>query len=141
MSKSSQQSEAKELRKQGKSVRDIAKELSVSKSSASLWTRDIALTIEQIEKLRQNSLKGSERARLQHAIKLKNTRLELIEAKNNEGETEFGSLNVRELDIAGLCLYWSEGSKKNRRIELCNSDPKLIRAFMKWLTICYQIPW
>lgn len=140
MSKSDERLKARELRKLGKSVGDIAKVLFVSKSTASLWTRDILLTVEQIKKLRQDSLNGSEETRLKQAMRLKNNRLQLIENKNKEGEHYFNSISTKELDIAGLCLYWAEGSKKNRRIELCNSDPRLIRAFIKWLTICYQIP-
>lgn len=140
MSKSNERLEARKMRKHGKSVGEIAKTLVVSKSTASLWTRDISLTTEQIEKLKQTSLRGSEKTRFQQAMRLKNNRLQLIENKNKEGEINFNSLNTKELDIAGLCLYWAEGSKKNRRIELCNSDPRLIRAFIKWLTICYQIP-
>lgn len=139
MSKSNERLKAIDLRKEGKSVGEIARTLSVSKSSISLWTRHIALTIEQVEKLRHNSLVGSERTRIQQAMKLKNNRLKLIETKNKEGELEFNFLNKKELDIAGLCLYWSEGSKKSRRIELCNSDPNLIKAFVKWLKNCYQI--
>lgn len=140
MSKSNERLKAIELRKNGESVGKIARLLSTSKSSVSLWTRHIALTIEQVEKLRHNSLVGSERTRIQQAMKLKNDRLKLIDTKNNEGESEFKSLNVKEIDIAGLCLYWSEGSKKNRRVELCNSDSNLIKGFIKWLNICYQIP-
>lgn len=140
MSKSDERLKAIELRKLGKSVGEIAKILSVSKSTTSLWTRHVALTTEQIEKLRQNFLIGSERTRIQQAMRLKNNRLKLIDSMNLEGESMFESLSNRELDIAGLCLYWSEGSKKNRRIELCNSDPNLIKGFIKWLSVCYHIP-
>jgi transposase len=41
------------LRKQGKSIKDIAKELNVSASSVSNWVRKVELTNEQIEALRQ----------------------------------------------------------------------------------------
>jgi len=40
----------------------------------------------------------------------------------------------RELLIAGLMLYWAEGWKKNsERISFSNSDPKMIKLFLKFL--------
>ncbi len=40
----------------------------------------------------------------------------------------------------GLGLYWGEGTKKNRNsVRLGNSDPDLIRVFIKFLESCYQI--
>ncbi len=44
-----------ELRKEGRSVRSIAKILKVSKSSVSIWVRDIVITIEQRKVLDENS--------------------------------------------------------------------------------------
>lgn len=49
---------ARELRKRGVSVKKIAQDLDISKSTASLWVRDIILSIEQLEGLRQSSLEG-----------------------------------------------------------------------------------
>ena len=59
---------ARELRKQGISVKDIAEILRISKSSASIWTRDIILSIEQIEALNKSRLQGAERGRLKSAL-------------------------------------------------------------------------
>ena len=42
--KTVEQLRARELRGQGRSVKEIARELDVSQSSVSLWIRDIALT-------------------------------------------------------------------------------------------------
>ena len=42
---------AQDLRSKGLSVKDIEKKLGISRSSASIWVRDISLTKEQINKL------------------------------------------------------------------------------------------
>jgi len=54
---------ARELRKQGLSMNKIASELSVSKSSVSLWVRDIILTEKQKQCLKDNIPKIGSRKR------------------------------------------------------------------------------
>ncbi len=140
MAKSLLRLEAIRLRQQGESVRNIASKLGVAKSSASLWTRHIILSVEQLENLTKNSLKGGELGRIRGALSQKASRLKRIEYANQKGAESIGNLSVRELDIVGTCLYWAEGSKRNRQIKLCNSDPKMILLFIKWLSIIYNIP-
>ena len=54
---------ARRLRKKGLAIKEIQKRLEVSRSSVSLWVRDIRLTDEQVKKLYLNkktgALKGS----------------------------------------------------------------------------------
>ncbi len=69
--KAKERLEARELRRQGWSVRDICKRLHVSKSSVSLWGRDIPLTAEQFQKLIDNSRRGGYLARYQVAMRNK----------------------------------------------------------------------
>jgi len=48
----------------------------------------------------------------------------------------------RQLKIAGIMLYWGEGSKSNPKnrlwtVDLANSNPKMIKIFLKFLrSIC-----
>ena len=58
---------AREMRSEGQSVRHISKKLKVSKSTASIWTRDIILSVDQLEKLRKSRLKGGELGRVKGA--------------------------------------------------------------------------
>ena len=53
MAKSKQMLQARQLRKEGESIKVIAKKLSVSVSSVSVWCRDIELSKEQIESLKK----------------------------------------------------------------------------------------
>ena len=139
MAKSALKLEAIKLRKRGESVRDIAKKLGVVKSTVSLWVRDVILTIEQAEKLNANLVAGGHKGRLISALLQKKRRLEKIETENQRGERQFTTLTPKELQIAGLCLYWAEGSKKSRTIVICNSDPNIILAFIGWLQLIYGI--
>jgi hypothetical protein len=140
MAKSILRLKALDLRKEGKSVVDISREIGISKSTASVWTREVSLTIKQIEYLKNNSLTGRMKGQIIGSQVLKKRRLALIENYNQLGTQEFPDLTNRELQIAGLCLYWAEGSKKTRKVELCNSDPQMIKFFIYWLQRSYQIP-
>jgi len=53
--KTAEQAEARRLRRLGWSVKEIERHLSVSRSSVSLWVRDVTLTKEQIEELHRRS--------------------------------------------------------------------------------------
>ncbi|MDP8959286.1 MAG: hypothetical protein M3N51_08840 [Actinomycetota bacterium] len=35
--------------------------------------------------------------------------------------------------MAGVVLYWGEGSKTSNRLELANSDIRLVQVFLRWL--------
>lgn len=140
MAKSQLRLEAVALRKQGISVKEIAKKLGVSKSTASLWVRDVILSVEQLENLRKQSIKGTERGRLINAFRQKHARLSKIEHEKELGVQEFKTLSSNELKTAGLSLYWAEGDKKNRRIKLANSDPQMIKFHINWLEKIYRIP-
>ena len=41
-------------------------------------------------------------------------------------------LREKELFVAGLGLYWGEGSKSSSGVRFCNSDPAAIDFAMKW---------
>ena len=140
MEKSYLKNRAIELRKSGLSVKNIAESLGVSKSTASLWVRDIVLSLEQEESLKQRSLKGAEKGRTIGSLVQKQRRLKLLETEKKIGIKEVGQLTKNELKVGGLALYWAEGSKKNRRVELCNSDPFVIKFFINWLINTFDIP-
>ena len=140
MAKSALRLEAIRLREQGESVRDIAKKIGVAKSSASLWVRHVILTLDQAEKLNSNSVKGRLGGGLKGALIQKQARMERENLARKLGQEEFPHLTHREVKIAGLCLYWAEGTKKTRNIVFCNSDPQMIIFFINWLKTTYNIP-
>lgn len=131
--------EARELRSQGVSVKTIAKTLGISKSTSSIWVRDIILSVEQLEALRQSSIKGSERGRLKGALAQKEKKRKLLEEAKIEGIKQLSQIQDKELFVMGLALYWGEGGKRSRRIEFCNSDPKMIQFLLYWFKKYFSV--
>lgn len=139
MAKSKEKNQALKLRQKGKSIKDIAKRLKIAKSTVSLWCRDIRLTPEQIQKLHEKMVKGGYRGRMKGARLQYERRLKRIKEWKKIGVERIGKLSNRDLLIAGLALYWGEGSRKTRRVSLSNSDPKIIQFIIKFLKRVFDI--
>lgn len=45
-----------------------------------------------------------------------------------------------QFELIALTLYWAEGSKYRKRVELTNSDPKAIKLFSKFLLEICDVP-
>ena len=65
----------------------------------------------------------------------KNNRIERIRLEKNIGNSLVSKLSERDLLIAGVSLYWAEGSKKETGagFNFINSDPKMILLMNDWL--------
>ncbi len=133
MAKYLQKIKARKLRSKGESVGMIAKKIGVTKSTVSLWVRDIILSIEQLEELNKRKIKGGELGRLKGSLMQKNRRLNLIKQRETEGRDRLKNLSDKELFVAGIALYWAEGSKKKREFFICNSDPEMIVFMIGWI--------
>ncbi|MGM0629304.1 MAG: hypothetical protein ACQESA_02665 [Patescibacteria group bacterium] len=49
---------------------------------------------------------------------------------------DIGKLSKREIFIAGMFLYWGEGSKTAKTlVSVSNTDPAVLRFFIKWLEV------
>jgi hypothetical protein len=121
-----------ELRRKGLSYGEILSEVPVTKASLSLWLRDVKLGNDQkkrlIEKGNKGRLMGGEARR---AKRIKETR----EIKD-KAIKEVKYLSRRELWLIGAALYWAEGHKERNKgslVRLGNSDPEMIKLFLKWL--------
>jgi transposase-like protein len=128
-----------ELRKQGTSINDIAKQLSVSKGSVSLWVRDVELSKTQRAELNSNghSVDAIEKRRIN---RIRNTsdrhQIQIEKAKG-----EITSLSGHELLLVGASLYWGEGGKtKNNMARISNADPKIICLMMRFFKEICGVP-
>lgn len=139
MVKSELRLEALKLRSKGSSIKYISRLLQVSTSSVSKWVKEILLTQEQIELLRQSELKGKALGRLKSTFLHKNERMKRVNKAREQGIQEISQLSQRELLLCGAALYWGEGNKKSRRTEFFNSDPKMIQFLLIWLQKCMEI--
>lgn len=121
--------QAIELRKAGVSMRSIAAQLEVAKSSISLWTRDIPIPIHCRNKIGQNRTvqSYSNNGKLASASARKK-RLIFQQTGINQARAA-----AENLFIIGCMLYWCEGHKSKNTIEFANSDPDLIVLFIKFL--------
>ncbi len=132
MAKSKEQIKARHLRQEGKSIKEIAKILKVSRSSASIWCRDIRLTKQQIERLHESMVAGSYLGRLKGAQTQKKRKEEKISLYKKDALRRIGELSEKEFFVAGLCLYWGEGSRKFPPVKFFNSDQLIIEFMMRW---------
>lgn len=137
MAKFQQKIEAKELRKSGLSIKKISKKLNVSVSSVSHWVREIVLTKEQLEVLREHARDPYYGNRLKYINKVKKETDRKIEKLKGNGIEEIGLLSKRELFLVGAALYWSEGFKKDSQAGFANSDSTMINLFLRWLYECF----
>lgn len=126
-----------ELRKRGYSVNEIVSNVGVSKSSISMWVRNVFL---------------SEKSRKRLLTKIKSG--QLISAENKRIKTKSimdfykdGAIrDLLKLNIEGIgkficaLIYYCEGAKdKTGGVVFTNSDPKLIKVFLMLLRNNYDI--
>lgn len=134
MAKSVLRLKVRKLRRQGKSINEIAKLTGASKYSVSLWCRDIELSEKQKRELwNKSKANSSGKFRAYCERKRKETK-EKIEKLKKKGVETIGSLSERELFVAGVLLYWAEGFKTGHQVGFANSDPDMIKFFINWLT-------
>ena len=129
---------ARELRqREGLPIKEIARRVGCATSSVSVWVRDVPLTDDQIETLRQmnpaynRQLRGANR----NAEKGRERRLGY--------QAEGRALAVRgdRLHAAGAMLYWAEGDKGGKNVaRLSNSDPELVRFFLDFARRTFNVP-
>ena len=114
------------LRRQGKSYKQIAEELSVSKSTLSLWLRDVKLSSQE-QRLLENNLRHQSVKAGKSLIKT------WADLRENTKASYTPPLNEPEF-MLGVGLYWGEGDKFSQsRVGMANSDPRILRLFIDWI--------
>ncbi|GAB2873359.1 hypothetical protein GCM10027074_46380 [Streptomyces deserti] len=125
---------ARELRLQGWTYDQIQVALGCSKSSISLWVRDLPKP-ERRDPVEQAKLAA--RKRWEHELAVRDEQRRQTKAAATQ---EIGELSDRDLFLTGVALYWAEGTKdkphaRRERITFVNSDPGVIRVFLAWLAL------
>lgn len=124
-------------RKQGYSYGMILDRIDVTQSTLSTWLRDIPFTpngrvIKRIsEARRQFVLQAQERG-----LRAQSERRKIRE----EAKSEISHITRENLWHIGTMLYLAEGTKKQRQIQISNSDPRVIRIAMRWLLEICKTP-
>ena len=126
------------LRRQGYSIKEIARRVSVSQSTASLWARDVVL--------------GSKaRVRLQSRVRLGvlvSAQRQLAKTKSErEHFLHLGKLIVKPMSrvtpkqakLYVALIYWCEGAKgADNALKFANSDPALVKFFLMTLKVGFN---
>ncbi|WP_405820804.1 hypothetical protein OG241_33925 [Streptomyces sp. NBC_01390] len=125
---------ARELRLQGWTYDRIQVELGCSKSSISLWVRDLP----KPERTRSRE-EASAIAKRGWEATLRRREEERQQTKK-AAATTIGELSDRELFVTGVALYWAEGTKdkpyaRRERVIFVNSDRNVISLFLAWLDL------
>ena len=122
------------LRKQEMSYSQIKKILGVSKSTLSYWLRGYPLSKQSIKKLQRLGARRSEQAIEKYRETMRQKREKRLTETYQTQKQLILPLSNRELFIAGLLLYWGEGTKCRRDgLSISNNDPSVIRFFIYWL--------
>lgn len=133
--------QAIQLRKEGLSYSEILKKVPVAKSTLSLWLHSVNLSKKQYQRLTEKKLASMRRGWL----KVNALRLERVQKIHNEAQAQVVRFIDNPLWLAGVLLYWAEGSKEKEyqpgsRVEFTNSDPLMLKLFLKWLSEICNIP-
>ncbi|WP_435189106.1 hypothetical protein [Streptomyces sp. bgisy126] len=130
---------ARELRLEGWTYDRIQLELGCSKSSISLWVRDLP-------KPEPRYTEEERRARMDAGLaRLRETRDEERQETKRLARESVGALSDRELFIAGVTLYWAEGAKdksyrRREVLQFINSDPNVITLYLRRLDLLGVTP-
>lgn len=135
MAKQELRERARALRKKGLSYKEIKEEVGVSKSTLSLWLKDVVLTSKQKGRLYTKQIKilclGSKSQKERRAREVN----AIIENATREVRLP---VSDEAFKLFGAALYWAEGDKKHD-FKITNSDPHLVLFIVHWLEKFFQV--
>lgn len=131
------------FRSQGWSLGEISLKMEIPKNTISGWVKDIRLTQQQKERLKQKIIASGAIGR-PLAIKANREKIEKWKKSIREQVRHFGTYAYKNPEtgklICGL-LYLCEGAKypSSRYLYFGNSDPNIVSAFLALLRKYYNI--
>jgi hypothetical protein len=129
------------LRTTGASIAEIAKEFSVSKSTASIWCRDVVLTPDQQKFLKQRMIDAGHSGRLKGALQNKIGKEKRIKDAEVLAVKLFDTHKTDPRFFVGIGLYWGEGTKTDQSATaFINSDPNAVKFMYHWFQDFLGVP-
>jgi len=120
----------RDLRRLGLSYGEIMDLIPVKKSTLATWCRDVKLTDEQFVAIKKR------RAQIPGIPVDTNWRRRAeIRELREVARSLVPELATDPLWVAGLVLYWAEGTKGRNRVSMANADPRALRLFIRWLRV------
>ncbi len=132
---------ATQLRKNGKSYREIRAQLKIPLATLSDWFSEIKWSKDIAKKLAETAQSQSI-IRIVELNKIRGATLARVyKEARKEAAKELNELKYNPLFIAGLMLYWGEGTKNPKDgVKLTNTDPHMIRLYVFFLRRVCRIP-
>jgi transcriptional regulator with XRE-family HTH domain len=132
-----QKPQALKLRKEGYSLKEVAGRIGISKSTSSLWLRNVRLSPQAQARLASHCREGILRgAAVRHKLGI------LTEDKIRhqvKQELERLALSRAQQKIMCAMLYWAEGSKDKNVVGFTNSDPVMMKTFITLLREAFAV--
>lgn len=128
---------AKAMRKEGFSIKEIAKKLNIAVSTSSTWLSKIELSDAVQEILRRKKILGQYKSSVVIREKTRQARIK----SDEEALGKIKKLKHDNTLDAIFCslLYWAEGSKNCSIVGFTNSDPIMISTYLKLLRSAFTI--
>lgn len=126
---------ARELRREGWLLREIASELGVSSRTVHSWCLGVPVPARAVHGRSAEQTRAMGRAYWDAELKRRDV---VRQAAIRAHQERVGRLSERELDLVVATAYWCEGSKskpwaRREKLQFINSDPDLIRLLLEWL--------
>lgn len=114
----------------GFSYSEITEATSLPRSTVATWCNDITLTGSQQSAIEQRTGATSRRGtsidtQWRRRAEIRRIRADATRYADGAGDDP--------LFVAGVCLYWAEGSKTKNDLSITNSDPQVLRVFIEFV--------
>jgi len=132
--------EAFRLRMQSKSYKQIMARLNVPKATLSDWFSKLPWSNELSDTLNEKNKKAN-KARFVELSKIRGENLDKIyNQARKEAAEEFDLLKHHPLFVSGVIIYWTEGDKISPSFRVTNTDPLMIKLFVRFLLEICRMP-
>ena len=125
------------MRKNGYTYDEISSYVLKSKSTISKWLKNIMLTSKTKNILKEKAIHNKQIV----SKKLHQNAIDRSQKSYLWGSYIISQHKFNTFDYQLICslLYWGEGSKTGNRVEFTNSDPEMIKIFIKSLILGFNI--
>jgi len=126
------------LRQQGYSFKEIGERFNISKSTASLWLRDVDVSAKGKLRLTELGVIGREKS----LVTNKKKRQKIWQAMADKTivfKKDLSNYSPSYLKVLLAMLYWGEGYKNGRSLVFMNSDPEMIKSYLFLLRKSFKI--
>ena len=127
------------MRLLGRSLSEISTHLNISKSSASIWLRDIHLPKCARQAIQSKSQAGRLKSAETHRARTRG----ILESSASQATLVVGKIHLDEILSSVICslVYWCEGEKtqNDKTLTFANSDPKLVATFLNLFRRSFEV--